>query len=414
METTFRILKYFVAAVAVALLGVLASWYYYVRAHQASIAKVEAGRDLGAPPPVYGGTLGSTAGDIARGGSTTPVPSEQHPLERLWRADEGPVAGFSFVAMQEAATTTALLYFAERASGNVFAAEPAQQRVVRLTNTLIPKTYEAVFAPRGGAVLIRTLQGDAISTLLATFATPSATTTFPLPLGGPALAPDIRDIAIDPDPKSAQLFYLAKNSRGGTAGFLSSLRGAKPKQIFSSTIASWRAMIAGGRIVLLESPGDGLPGYAYTLSNGGTLSLLAGPLPGLMVLPHPTEQALLFSSSNAGRLSLYAQVGKREPVLLPIATIAEKCAWAPGASLIAYCAAPQTAPPPGFIDLWYQGASHTSDSWWVVDAASGNVTELFTPAPPLDVQDAQVDPSGNYIAFENGADLSLWILRIMQ
>lgn len=262
-------------------------------------------------------------------------------------------------------------------------------------------------------MLVRTLEGNAITTLLGSFATPQATTSFPQALSGPTLPGGIRSVAVDPDPSSSRLFYLAP-AAGGIGGFLSSLSNAKPKQIFSSPIQSWRAMIAGGRTILLEDPSDGLPGYAYALSSSGALSLLAGPLPGLQITPHPTESALLFSSSSGGNLTLYAQTGKNAPITLPIATVAEKCAWAPGKSLIAYCAVPQSSVPTGFIDLWYQGAFHTSDSIWMIDAVAGTATQIYVPQQPLDVLGPQVDPSGNYVAFENGAGRSLWVLRVVQ
>ena len=417
METTIRILKYILAIVVVAVLGGLASWFFFVRAHQASTAATDAGRGLNVPTPSATSTVGSTAENTAIANtastSTEPLANTAHPTQRLWRADQGPIAGFSFITEPKGATTSADIFFAERANGYVFDADAAAQNVLRLTNTLIPKTYEAIFAPKGGVVLMRTLESGTIQTLLANFPTPASTSTFPQNLGGPTIAQGIRAIAVDPDPKSNQLMYLAP-AAGGTGGYLSSLGNAKPKQIFSSPISSWRPMIAGGKIILLENPTDGLPGYAYTLGSSGSLSLYAGPLPGLMILPHPTQSALLFSISSGGRLTLYAQVGKSAPVALSIATVAEKCAWAPGKNLVAYCAVPQSAVPTGFIDLWYQGALHTSDSWWQIDVANGTATELYTPQQSFDVHDPQVDPSGNYIAFTNGADMSLWVLRIVQ
>ncbi len=195
---------------------------------------------------------------------------------------------------------------------------------------------------------------------------------------------------------------------------LSSLTNAKPKQIFSSPLSSWHAFFAAGKVVLLESPSDDLPGYAYTLTGGGALSLSVGPVAGLMILPHPTEQALVYSSSVGGRVSLYAQLGTKAPTLISLQTVAEKCVWAPGRSFTLYCAVPAIVSTNGFIDPWYQGVLHTSDSWWQIDLANGTVNELFTPSTSLDVHDPHIDSTGNYIAFTNGIDESLWVLRIMQ
>ena len=133
-----------------------------------------------------------------------------------------------------------------------------------------------------------------------------------------------------------------------------------------------------------------------------------------MILPHPSEQALVYSSSSGGRISLYAQVGKQSPTQLSVQTVAEKCVWAPGKSLTLYCAVPKAVPSSGFIDAWYQGVLHTSDTWWKIDVQSGTADELYAPESPVDVHDPRIDASGSYIAYTNGVDLSLWVLRVVQ
>ena len=288
------------------------------------------------------------------------------------------------------------------------------QSVSRLTNTLIPRTHEALFGPKGGTVLIRSQEGGSITTLLGSFVTPASTTTFPQALSGPTLASGIRAIALDPDPKNGLLFYLAPGNTGGVVGMVSNLSNSKPMQLFSSPIASWRAQFASGNVILLLSPADNVPGYAYTLSGSGALSLYVGPVQGLMILPHPSEQALVYSSSSGGRISLYAQVGKQSPTQLSVQTVAEKCVWAPGKSLTLYCAVPKAVPSSGFIDAWYQGVLHTSDTWWKIDVQSGTADELYAPESPVDVHDPRIDASGSYIAYTNGVDLSLWVLRVVQ
>jgi hypothetical protein len=194
--------------------------------------------------------------------------------------------------------------------------------------------------------------------------------------------------------------------------------GAKEKTLFSSPIEGWHLLTPGnGTVVLLQDPLDGEEGYAYTLT-GGTLSLLAEG-PGLTVLPRASSGALLFGASANGTLSLFAQsAAARTPVLLPIRTIADKCAWAPGAAPIAYCGVPQSVPSQQFLDDWYKGIVHTSDEFYAVDASAASTTLLYNPqgdtSASLDVEDPSVDPSGQYIAFINAADQSLWVLRIAQ
>lgn len=416
MGTTVKILRYLIITVVVALLGGAAGWFFFVRSHQGSLAtQSEAGKSNEEAPftEAISPAL-DAATNVLPGGATPGIPSGTKAITQLWRVSQGPVAGFSFIAQKALATSSVHLYFAERANGNVFDADAITQTVIRLTNTLIPKTYEAIFSPKGGAVLMRSLDGESITTLLASFATSASTTTFPQALGGPTLAANIRAIAADPDPKSGAIFYLVPVAGGGTLGMLSSFAGGKPQQVFSSPIASWRAQYAASKVVLLLAPSEGAPGYAYTLGTSGALSLYAGPLSGLMILPHPTEDALVYSGSSGGRLSLFARKSKEAPTELSVQTIAEKCVWSPDKSLTLYCAVPKAVPQSGFIDAWYQGALHTNDTWWQIDVGSGTAGELFTPNSPIDVHDLRIDPSGNYIAFTNGVDMSLWVLAIVQ
>jgi hypothetical protein len=61
---------------------------------------------------------------------------------------------------------------------------------------------------------------------------------------------------------------------------------------------------------------------------------------------------------------------------------------------------------------------HTSDEFYEVDASAASTTLLYDPSgdtsAQLDVEDPSVDPSGQYIAFINAKDQSLWVLRIAQ
>ncbi|HWP61661.1 MAG TPA: hypothetical protein VN495_03590, partial [Candidatus Paceibacterota bacterium] len=217
------------------------------------------------------------------------------------------------------------------------------------------------------------------------------------------------------DPGTGALFYLSNaTSTFGSVGISSNWNGTKQKQLFSSAIAGWLPQFWRGSIVLTQTPADDLPGYAYTLSTTGQLTPLLGPVAGLEVLPDPYQNALLFSASAGGSLSLFAQIGTKPPARIALSTIAEKCVWAPGQSLIVYCAVPNSLPSAQFLNDWLRGLVHTNDSWWQIDVSSGTATELYAMPGALDVQKPTIDPSGNFIAFVNGADQSLWMLRVNQ
>jgi hypothetical protein len=289
---------------------------------------------------------------------------------------------------------------------------------VRLTDTLRPKTYEALFAANG-SVIERSLDGTGT---IITFAgslstsTPSAASSSLETLSGVDLAQGIGAVAVDP--VSRTIFYTIDGPSGGSL-LSSDWTGAKEKHLFSSSIEDWRIFAPGdGSVDLVQAPEDGIEGYAYQLQKSGALTLLAQG-PGLTILPRASSTALLFGESRNGALSLFAQLsGNAAPTLLPVQTIADKCAWLPGQSPIAYCGVPQAITSQQFLDDWYKGVVHTSDQVWKIDASLATSTLLYSPQTDtglsLDIEDPSVDPTGNYIAFINAADQSLWVLRINQ
>ena len=71
-----------------------------------------------------------------------------------------------------------------------------------------------------------------------------------------------------------------------------------------------------------------------------------------------------------------------------------------------------------FLDDWYKGLLHTSDTFYEIDAAAASTTQIYDPSgdtnAQFDVEDMSVDPSGQFLAFINARDMSLWVLRIVQ
>jgi hypothetical protein len=411
METATRILRYILVAMLVLLLGSAAGWFLYMRSKQNPLPRVENGTaaPIASSQSSRGGTTGNTASTASSTGETT-GPKQ---IEKLWRVDPGPVAGFAFTSrVVEGSSASSSLFFAERATGYVLSADPNVQRVTRITNTLMSKIYEADFAQNGEYALLRSVNDNGVlTTFAALFPIKSASTT-PQTLTGSYLSNNIRDVALDNGGKS--VFLLTDDPGGGSIGTSMLFDGTKSTKVFSSFVRSWRPLIAQKQLFVLTKPGDGLPGYVYSVSATGALTPLVSGVPGLTVALHPTEQALLYAESSGSAVSLFLQVGKVAPVPLSIQTIADKCVWAPGKPLIAYCAVPEELSSTKILNEWYSGILHTNDSWWKIDAATGDAERIYTPTVPLDVHDPVIDPTGNFLAFTNGSDQSLWMLRLVQ
>ena len=432
---TPKLVTFLFGAVIVLTLGGLAGWYFYLHSQETTTTAIDSSRGLGVTPPSFEGTSGSTQANQAiatQALSANSYKPSATSSSQLWEVDRTAVAGMGFVTSQ----ADEHLYYVERANGYVFSAHPAGETTERLTDTLMPKVYEAQFSANGSVIERSVDAGGNVTTFLGTVSTSSslvsststtnvqratvaaqtgATSSEPAILAGVYLEPNIRSIAVNPS--SRALFYLIADPQGGVSGVTMQWNGSKRTRIFSSTIGSWQpSILADGTMVLLESPVDGLAGYAYTLSPTGVLSALVGDVAGLTILPKASSSYLVYGASSGNNLSLFMQATSTS-ARLPFATIASKCVWLPGKSEIIYCAVPNNPAPSNFLDGWYRGTANTSDDWWEMDLSSGASQRIYSPSAnnvSLDVKDPIIDPSGNYIAFLNAKDRSLWVLRVAQ
>ncbi len=411
----FSSVIYFLAAAAIVIMiGGLAGWYVFVNRQIGETRTNDAARGFGNIPAFGSGGSGTSdsfstaSSEIASGGATTTASNEKE-APRLWHVHTKPTAGFGFRA------TGTILMYAESATGNVFQAAPETSAIARMTSTLYPKIHEALLNDEGA--FLRASEGDVITTFAGLFATTTATSTSGRvdetpALKGLSLAPNILDMALAP---KRTIVYLVADS-SGAAIMQSDWRGGSQKKLYTSPLLDWRvSVLADGTITLTQKTTDRIPGYAYTLSASGTLTPLETDIPGLTVLPR-VGGARLFGSSD-GTLALFARISADgAPSPLPIRTTADKCVWAPGIALIAYCAVPQNIPGAQYLSDRDQGTTHSTDAWYRINASNGTAEPFYSPNPglALDVLEPQIDPSGSYIAFRNAADQSLWMLRIAQ
>lgn len=414
MKLNTRFAWYATAIVVVAMLGALSGWYFFVRGQTRAISAADIARGFSANAPT-GAPTGSTYQNIAQSASDwtnapdeTAAPSAVHAGTSLWHVDTTPVAGFAFTGAGSSTT----LSFVEQATGYVFAAHMAAHTIERRTNTLFPKTYEALFASDGHVLERGVDAAGAVTTFAGAVASTSETAS---ELTGAYLDPDL--VAVAASPAQRGIFFLEHNAPG-VDGVRESWDGERTT-VFSSAIADWRPyLLADGRVVLATKPADGIAGSAYVLSTSGTLTSLVRSVPGLTILPRASSTALLYGASTGAGLALYAEASTTAPATaLPIRTVADKCAWVPATgALIAYCGVPTSVPAGNFLEDWYRGAVHTSDTIWRVDAAHGTAELAYTPdqGRSLDVADPVIttDASTTYIAFTDAHDGSLWLLRL--
>lgn len=410
MKINMSLVRFIGAAVVVMALGALAGWYLFVSQQIDSTDARNDARGFGETVS-FGGAIGSSLSNLLGGVVSEIVggsEEERAQAPRLWPITKTPVAGLGFVG------STTALYFAERASGNVLTADPTTTKIERLTNTLVPQVHEAVFAADGSVILRSIGENGAITSFAAVMATntsPAAGDTLKK-LEGMYLPEGIISLSARSAPN--EIFFILKEGEGA-AGVVSNWAGGSRRRIFTSPLSDWKSVqLANGSRYIVQKAADNTIGYAFSVNSAGALEKIASGV-GLSILPRPYGPGIIYSIVGTNSVSLYAKAAEMgSEIRLPIRTIAEKCVWAPGARLIAYCAVPQTSPRAGFLQGLFDGSLHTSDAWWRVDVSANTAEQLFTPdsSISLDVESPAVDANGTHIGFINRADKSLWMLRI--
>ncbi len=414
---TRALIEYFVAVILVLILGSLTGWYFFLRTQTKTTVSESAARGFGISIPE-----GRANGDIPSGFSgTRGVASSGEQTQRpaqLWQVEEKPTAGHAFIG----SGNSLRLRYIERAGGYVFDANTTTGLRTRLTNTLLPKIYEAHLS-ENGHVFERSIDtlGN-ITTFAGTVSTStgaSSASSSAMTLLGSYLPKNIVNLSVDP--VSGALVYTMADAGGG-AVVSADWDGQRAKTLFSSAILSWRpSVLSDGRVVLVQAAADGVAGYGYELKRDGTLSPLLGPVPGLVMRVRASSkgepEALLWSQSTRGDLRLFVRAGQNSTTAqMSVRTTADKCVWLSGKDPVAYCGVPQGSPGQNFLDNWYRGGAHSSDSLWRVDAGAGTAELVFTPPAntPIDIEDITADRDGTYLAFTNAADKSLWLYRLVK
>lgn len=429
MTPTASLIKYLISVVVVAAILGLGGWYLYLRTQSGGVRSEEEGRGFGIETPSFTGSAGNTYENIQQFVSGNPLQNKAArgaPPPQLWHVTFNPVAGADFVQTSDGEE----LYFVERASGNVFAADILSGEIERLTNTLIPKVYKAAFSQDGG-VVFHTLNQYGRMTLFTGVVVPPTQTdevtgseslTQVGALEGQFFGAATPSFAVDPDAR--HIVYLRRSPDNGWVGVRRAWDGTGEKTLFETGMYGWRMYwLHDDRLVVSQSAADNVPGYAYEVGKGGVLKPLLRDIPGLVIAPRLDLQSILFSSSKDGSLALFAKNGDTI-VPIPLKTVADKCVWAPipdanlprdakpTKTLIAYCAVPQELAKGDILNNWYKGRYHTVDAWWRVDASTGVVEQLTLPSEAIDVENPSINKSGTALSFMNYSDKSLWVLQI--
>jgi hypothetical protein len=148
-------------------------------------------------------------------------------------------------------------------------------------------------------------------------------------------------------------------------------------------------------------------------------TVILGKQTALEVNIHQNGSNILYSylEPGSGVPALRAfDINTSNLVYLPMATLAEKCAWSTEGTRYVYCAIPRQQAREGFIEEWYQGKLTSDDVLWRFDLSTGEAKQLIDLYEELkvrlDVIDPVVSTHDNYLVFRSLRNDYLWALRL--
>ncbi|MCR4330510.1 MAG: hypothetical protein NUV49_01355 [Patescibacteria group bacterium] len=306
--------------------------------------------------------------------------------------------------------------YMERTTGHVYETTVETLKNTRITNTTIPKVYEALWGDKGESVIIRYINENtnAIESFSARIMKQEEGVSEGT-LEGVFMQSGIKEIALSPT--KGTIFYLTPGG-DGTIGIRSKIDGTDKVQIFDFPFTEWLAQWATNKNIFLTSKAsNNVSGFLYTLSTaGGPLKKVLGNISGLTTLSNGLGTKVLYSESTVNGLSVgVIDVTSGESKKLGITTLPEKCIWASD-NVTIYCGVPEALPQGQYPDIWYQGLTSFTDTIWKVNTETAYSEVLLKPTESLnihlDIIKLFLDEDENYLFFTDKKDYSLWTLKI--
>ncbi len=327
--------------------------------------------------------------------------------------------------------------YLERETGHV-QDQPIQEKVPqKVTDTTVPKIFDALFGKDGKFLVFQSLVGKSnqLSTAFAEIKkTPppvkTATSTTLIgednlsttvgTLDGALLPGTVHFVALSPD-KTAYL-YLNESS-AGSLGVL--IPGDKTKleksltTVFTSKLTEWMPDWPAKDITTFTTrAGSGLAGSMYRINNATKqkTALLSGVLGLTAKMSGDGTRVLYAEASGSGFIPHMLDTKTQAVANFSLRTLPEKCVWSKKTFSVVYCAVPSYVPAGAYPDDWYVGQMSFNDAIWKINTATGETNMLASAAnnrtDSLDAYKLFYDDAEKNLFWINKKDSTVWTVAL--
>ena len=336
-------------------------------------------------------------------------------MPRIRHITTTPVAGYDFV---DTGRGNYVIWYVDRATGHVFQTATSTMAITRITNTTIPKVYEAYIGRGGAPVILRTHSEvtDNIQTFIGTpTARTNSTSTDPTKeLVGFFTSDIISHLSLSP---AKDRFFGMTGSTAGVGNVYTST--GRATNTFTHPLKKWiPTWINTNTILMTSAPSAKTLNISYFLNpTTKAFTKLLGPKNGLVVSASPAADNVLFSENRGNALSFGVydvNTGTETPVTE--GTIPDKCVWSKQDTSMVYCGFPKNIPNGIYPDDWYQGKTTFNDTLRSFDANTFQTNTISNfeseVGVAIDTTNLMLSSDENYILFTNKNDLTLWMIEL--
>ena len=330
--------------------------------------------------------------------TTTPALAGEAPKEILTLLSAEPIAGFG--------VASGTVRYIERQTGHVYDIGPQGENKNRVSNTTIPKIFDARWSQDTSRALLRYIENESVRAVSVDF---SASSTRAVPLSSSLLSS-----AFSPALPQKILYFIPADD-GGRA-ITADPDNSKQTEIlaapFPDFLVAWPDK---NTLSFATRPSGNVPGFLFTydIPTKRFLKLL-GDIPGFEVLWSPSGKRLLYSRFDARtQIPALASYDLKTKITddLGASTLASKCAFSANNETIIYCGADPLPRTGLYPDDWLQGAASFNDRLWQFNLTTLEKTSLPATRTP-DVLNPQTSPDGKFLYFIDKKNNSLWSYKI--
>lgn len=332
--------------------------------------------------------------------------------QQVFKVADGPVAGA--VLLQTTRPTSTIARYIMQTNGHAFDIVLDSPGAVAksLSNTTLPGIARIVWSEAGRGAVAQYLDQGVIKTVHFGYPASGASSTV---VRIQFLPPNISSIAASPD--GSQITYIVPTTNG-VDGYTSNPDGGAQKKLFSLPLSQVSIMWPSPNTLLVQSASAAsTPGVLYSIDakSGSVTPLLYAN--GLSATANRTFSRVVYQTVDSTRNSYAYDVRSGLSKALSFDPIPEACRWSPTASSTLYCAAPVSAVPANYLDLWHLGAASAPSTIVSFDTATGLSNIIAIPGQlgggePGDATDISISPDEKYLLYVRKGDRSVWAVRL--